>query len=311
MQMKIVRDVRKVESEKIEVTVPKEFLNREVEILIIPTGPPQPVGPGEGKKPERELEKEPFSLPEVTVTPHEPKTPPPPVEESAKPKDQLLPRKPGDEVPLEIPGLGTVNVAMEKDGLLAIRGATRYYVKGVGNIDLKIVGDVFNKIYFEGVKGDVYVRISSRGDVLLKYRDAKLEVKNDFGVGIFAGKVMAKAGTGASGAVKINNVEVGMGGGGSINAEVAEDGSIKLGGSINTEIHLGEHKLRFKANSHVNLHENGAVRELRNMMVKLHDGTYKKINGTLKKLAESGHHMFESAKKGINNVLHPHDHKEA
>ena len=50
MQMKIVRDVRKIESEKIEITVPAEFKNREVEILVIPIGPPPPAAPPQEKK---------------------------------------------------------------------------------------------------------------------------------------------------------------------------------------------------------------------------------------------------------------------
>ena len=75
---------------------------------------------------------------------------------------------------------------------MGIVGNARYYVRGVGHIDLKASVDAKGALFFEGVRGKTYVRISSAGSVTLKHGDMLMKVDKDFNVGISGDKVTAK-----------------------------------------------------------------------------------------------------------------------
>jgi hypothetical protein len=186
-----------------------------------------------------------------------------------------------------------------------VRGSTSYYVKGVGYIDLNVGIDSNKEFYLEGSKGDASVRISSMGDVKLTYGDVSVEVNKDFTVGISGGKVTAEARAGAAGSVKVNGVEVGVSTGGSLNAGVDRSGKITLGGGFNTKINVGGYELKFQAGGSVTLDAGGAVEDIGNMMVKLKDGTYKKLSGAMDSLFNAGGDLLSDINKTLSNIFKP------
>jgi hypothetical protein len=314
VQTRIIREVQRVKSDTIQIKVPKGLIGKHVEILVLPalikkvkTEPGEELPP---PVPESSVNKSSKTAQAKVENKKSAASTPPPVPIVTPAPKPVSKTSPEPKASLDVPGIGIVQLDRGKDGkIMGIVGDARYYVKGIGYIDLKASVDAKGALFFEGTRCKTYVRISSAGSVTLKHGDMLMKVDKDCTVGISGDKVMAKVQSGLAGNVKVNGVDVGLASGGSIKAGLDPEGHINLAGGINTEVHVGGHQLKFKFGGHVTLEGGGTVKEINNALIKLHDGTYKLVRGGFKKCVDIGNHLCHDAQHVINNTL-KHTHKQ-